>query len=54
MKPLVLDFASVFLQVKNKGKYFWESENHQKGPTSLKVTICKPPTLTTKFIFRLA
>jgi len=36
MKPLVLDAASIFLQVKNKGKYFKAYENHQKGQQPLK------------------
>jgi len=34
MKPLVLDSASIFLRVKNKGKHFQTSEMHQKGPTA--------------------
>jgi len=45
MKPLVLDSASIFLQVKNKGKYFQASENHQKGPTALQGSLFEPPTL---------
>jgi len=36
MKPLGLDSTSVFLQVKNKGEYFWASENHHRSPTAFK------------------
>jgi len=45
MKPLVLDSALIFLQVKNKGKYFWAFENRKKGPTALKVSLFELPTL---------
>jgi len=39
MKPLVLDSASIFLQVKNKRKSFRTFENHQIGPTTFKVMV---------------
>jgi len=48
MKPPVLDSTSIFLQVKNKRKCFGASENHQKGPTALKVLLFEPPTLFSK------
>jgi len=47
MKLFVLNFASIFLQVKNKEKYFGASETHQKGPTNLKGSLFEPSTLKT-------
>jgi len=45
MKPLVLDFALVFLQVKNKKKYFHASKIHQKGRETLEGLLHEYTTL---------
>jgi len=45
MKPLGLDFASIVLEMKNKGKCFWTFETHQKGKAALKRLLFEPPTV---------
>jgi len=46
MKRLVLDFASICLQAKNKEKYFLASETHPKGQPVLKGSLYEHITLT--------
>jgi len=45
MEPIVLDFTSISLKVKNKEKYFCAAKTHQKGKSDLKESLHEYTTL---------